>query len=248
MPKGYTNLESTILRKDNISMRKTILIMAAALSIALTACANGSMTDSGSQSPNSTGASNASNASMAGSSSGGVLGATAENSSQAQSDYTYKNEDGGIEITGSTVTAENVVIPGEINGKRVVSISGNAKTPLFPNAKKVTLPDTLEELDEYAFANCTALTEITIPASVEEIDDCAFMNCTALSSITFSKGLKDIGEGAFKGCTSLTKIDLPDTLLEIDYSAFDPNVEFTVTYRGSSYTPANINDLYRLLS
>ncbi len=220
-------------------MKKSVLITAIALSAALTACTNGALTDSGS----SRSAANTS-------SSEGVAGITAANPpSQVQSgsDYSYKKEDGGIEITGSSITAGNVVIPDEIEGKRVIAISGNPDTPMFPKAKTVTLPETLEEIDDYAFANCASLTKITVPASVEDIDDYAFMNCAALTSITFSNGLKSIGDGAFSGCISLTKINLPDTIRSLEPTAFDTNVDFTVTYKGSSYTPANINELYRIL-
>lgn len=168
---------------------------------------------------------------------------------QAQgSEFTYKRDDSGVEITGCSSTAENIVIPNTIDGMRVVAICGNRNAPLFPNAKTITLPNTLEEIDEYAFANCKQLREITIPASVEDIDDYAFMNCTALSSITFTNGrLEELGDGVFSGCTSLTRIQLPDTLHEIEYNTFDTRVNFTVTYRGVSYTPANINDLCRIL-
>lgn len=210
-------------------MKKSSYIVAAVLAFALTACMNNSQNGSGTVSDTG---------------SEGVAGITADNS---VSDYTYKNEDGGIEITGSTVTAENIVIPSEIDGKKVVKISGNKSTPLFPNAKTVTLPETLEKIGDYAFANCAALTEMTVPASVKEIDDNAFMNCILLSKITLQNGLKEIDEGAFSGCVSLTEIALPDTVRELGYNAFDEKVDFSVTYHGSTYTPANISDLYRQL-
>lgn len=246
-------------------MKKTIaLITAAVMSFALTACDNGSQTNSVASGPSAGTTSSAAQSSVntqssadvqssangGSETSGGVAGITSTNSldrSQSTGDFTYKTEDGGIEITGSTVTAEDVVIPSEIDGKRVVSIGGNPTVPMFPNAKTITLPATLEEIDDYAFANCSALTEITIPASVEDIDDHAFMNCAALSSVTFSEGLQDIGDGAFSGCTSLLQIDLPDSVQEIEPTSFDTSVKFTLTYRGTSYSEATIGDLYKIL-
>lgn len=129
----------------------------------------------------------------------------------------------------------------------VVGISGNARKTLFPNAREITLPETLREIDGYAFAGCSELKSITIPARVEDIGKYAFQNCKSLSSIKFSEGLEEIDKGAFSGCTSLTKIDLPDSMEELEQNAFDYNVAFTVTYKGKSYTPANIGDLYALL-
>lgn len=188
------------------------------------------------------------------------------------SEFKYKNDDGGIEITDSTNTDENVIIPSEIDGKTVVSISnanGTSKA-LFPNAKKITLPETLTEIDDYAFANCAALTEINIPSRVDDIGDCAFKcckslteivippsvedigdyafeGCTNLSAVTFSNGTKELGKGAFGGCTSLLNINLPDTLKELEQDTFDKNTAFTVTYKGISYTPDNISELYEKL-
>ncbi len=222
---GYNNIDTHSLKRKEMFMKKSSYITAAVLAFVLTACMDGSRNSSGTASE-------------------GVAGIASTNSA---SDYTYKNEDGGVEITGSTIKAENIVIPSEIDGKKVVKISGNKSAPLFPNAKTVTLPETLEEIGSYAFANCEALTEITVPASVKEIDDNAFMNCILLSKITLQNGLKEIDEGAFSGCVSLKKIALPDTVGELGYNAFDEKVDFSVTYHGSTYTPANISDLYRQL-
>lgn len=152
-----------------------------------------------------------------------------------------------MEILGGGDEGTTITVPSQINGMNVVSISGNARKTLFPNAREITLPETLREIDGYAFAGCSELKSIIIPARVEDIGKYAFQNCKSLSSIKFSEGLKEIGTGAFVGCTSLTKIDLPDSMRELSQNAFDYNVAFTVTYKGKSYTPANIGDLYALL-
>lgn len=185
--------------------------------------------------------------------------------------YTYMNKGSGVMIMGGENEREKIKIPAAINERTVVAVSGSAKKTLFPNAKTIILPDTLEDIYNYAFAGCTYLTEINIPngvkeigeyafldcvslqelrlpASVEEIEPNAFSGCTSLSKLTLSEGVRKIGEGAFGGCTSLKEISLPASVTSVSYGAFDTNVEFTVTYRDMTFNPYNINDLYTMLS
>lgn len=185
--------------------------------------------------------------------------------------YTYQSKGSGVMIMGGENECENIKIPSEINERTVVAISGSAKKTLFPNAKTIILPDTIEDIynyafagcsylsdinipsgvkgiGEYAFKDCVSLRELKIPASVEKIEANAFSGCQSLSALTLSEGLKKIGEGAFGGCASLTNIALPDSVTSITYGAFDTNVEFTVSYKGMTFNPYNINDLYTMLS
>ena len=49
-------------------------------------------------------------------------------------------------------------------------------------------------------------TSITIPNSVTEIGDCAFSDCSSLTSITIPNSVTSIGNWAFEDCSSLTSI------------------------------------------
>ncbi len=64
-------------------------------------------------------------------------------------------------------------------------------------------------IPRYAFYN-TGLTSVTIPASVQEINDYAFQNCTSLTTVDLNNVTSSIGQNAFKGCTSLQTIKLPE--------------------------------------
>lgn len=183
--------------------------------------------------------------------------------------YTYMSKGSGVMIMGGENEKENIEIPETIRERTVVAVSGSSKKTLFPRAKTIVLPDTLTDIHSYAFAGCTYLTEINIPGGVEEIGeyafkDCislqelevpgsvteiepnAFSGCQSLSNLTLNEGLKKIGEGAFSGCASLTSINLPDSVSSIAYGAFDTNVEFSLTYKGMTFNPYNVNDLYNL--
>ena len=106
--------------------------------------------------------------------------------------------DGTLKITGynKSTLPSDVVIPSEINGKRVTIIG------------------------YLAFCDCSDLTSITIPGSVTSIEQAAFMGCNNLTSVTIQNGVTNIGPQAFDGCNSLTSINIPESVTTIDFLAF----------------------------
>ena len=57
-----------------------------------------------------------------------------------------------------------------------------------------------------AFQDCKALTSVTIPDSVQIIEEYAFFGCTGLTSITIPNAVTTVGDSAFEGCTGLTAV------------------------------------------
>ena len=72
-----------------------------------------------------------------------------------------------------------------------------------------------------SYPRANTATHFTVPETVKEIEPYAFSNCANLESVTVSEGVKSIGESAFYGCTSLVDIELPDSLREIGIFAFE---------------------------
>jgi putative transposon-encoded protein len=82
------------------------------------------------------------------------------------------------------------------------------------------IPNSVTNIGDYAFNNCTKLPLITIPNSVIAIGDNAFSNCTNLISITLPSSVTTIENGAFAHCTSLTLVIFPSSVTTIGNGAF----------------------------
>ena len=82
-------------------------------------------------------------------------------------------------------------IPGEIDGKKVTSIaSGNFNLRgLF--IEEIVIPDTVERIEEFAFAYMVSLHEITIPDSVKYIGE-GFITATSIESVEIPEGIEEL--------------------------------------------------------
>ena len=85
------------------------------------------------------------------------------------------------------------------------------------DAKEIVIPTTaynrtITHIAAEAFAGLTNLEKITIPETIEEIGDYAFQNDTNLKEINFEtmKNVVSLGLGLFSNCTSLTSVVLPE--------------------------------------
>ena len=89
----------------------------------------------------------------------------------------------------------------------------------------VVIPPTLganypvTKIGKYAFYECE-MSSVTIPDSVKEIDDYAFQYCRSLAEVNFGSGLVAIGKSAFSYCDMLGGIELPEGVVTIGASAF----------------------------
>ena len=76
------------------------------------------------------------------------------------------------------------------------------------------------ELTKQWFIGDNTITEVIIPEGVETISAYAFANLTALKSVTFPSTLTTISYGAFYGCTKLTTINGIEHVKFINQNAF----------------------------
>ena len=85
--------------------------------------------------------------------------------------------------------------------------------------RKITITN-IETIPDYAFYNCSFLTEINIPSSVNNIGSYAFYNCSNLKNIKIPNSVTKINAGTFGGCESLTGVVLPQNVTSIGAYAF----------------------------
>ena len=84
----------------------------------------------------------------------------------------------------------------------------------------INIPNSVTDIQFYAFAGCTSLASISIPNSVKSIGGYAFAGCTSLASISIPNSVTIIDESAFSGCTSLASITIPNSVTSIGDNAF----------------------------
>ena len=169
---------------------------------------------------------------------------------EGESDYTYNAlDDGTIEITGYSGSAENIVIPAQIDGKSVTRIGNNAFEK--SSAKEIVIPDSVTDIEQYAFEGCTSLSDITLPDSLTSIGLSAFKSCTALTDIALPDSLIYIDGFAFANCTSLKTVTVPASVTFIGGWAFgyyfeDGNIDARVAFDDFTinYTKHTAGHLY----
>ncbi len=159
-------------------------------------------------------------------------------------------------INAGVVNIYNTTSDFEIVGGVLVRYNGESLDPVIPSnvikighdafrgtmIRSVVIPESVVEIAEKAFANCSYLKKVKIPSRVrkinhvfwdskgieevelpegmEEIGDYAFFGCKNLKIINIPKSVRKIGNESFSGCESLEEIILPQNVSEIEYNAF----------------------------
>ena len=88
------------------------------------------------------------------------------------------------------------------------------------NLSAVTFGSNLEYIGPNAFSGCTKIGSLEFPDELELIDSDAFNGCTNLSAVVFGAELEEIGSGAFRNCWSLKELEFPEALAEIGIDSF----------------------------
>lgn len=96
----------------------------------------------------------------------------------------YINEEDGVAITGYAIECDaNFEIPAEIDGKPVVAI-GKYAFDGRDELVRVTIPESVVKIENYAFKDCKNLKYVYMPSGeTAEFDHTAFYNCTNLEAV-----------------------------------------------------------------
>ena len=165
----------------------------------------------------------------------------------------YEKLKEGYEVSrGKAGASSRIVMPDTYDCEPIIKITDNAfGAPMSsdPTMKSVRFPSGLQEMGEFAFANCMYLDNVILPETATQIGAQAFrgcsslkniclpselkvlpmncfMNCDSLKNIALPEKLERIEKGAFSNCSGLKGIDLPETLTYIGACAFQ-NTTFT---------------------
>lgn len=159
--------------------------------------------------------------------------------------YTVNADGESVTVSGTSGKPKQLTIESSIsdgNGKSY-TVTKIGMGAFNSTLEEVTLPPTLDEIEDSAFFKCSSLTEITIPEGVTKIGTNAFYGCSQLTSITIPNTIKNmdtafpsnpklsqvtltngiyrISSSAFKDCTGLTEIKIPTSVYEICSDAFN---------------------------
>ncbi|MGI5172928.1 leucine-rich repeat domain-containing protein [Treponema sp. OMZ 840] len=133
-------------------------------------------------------------------------------------------------ISLSKLDIEGTVLKGFKEGENPVGI--------------LRVPAHITEIADYAFKECTGITEVHLPESLIKIGKYAFSNCTGMRKLTLSKNLTHIGEFVFWNCNNLEgRLEFPENLSLIDKGAFKDCDKLTALDFSKCTQPLTIGDL-----
>ncbi|MCR5103208.1 MAG: leucine-rich repeat domain-containing protein [Eubacterium sp.] len=140
--------------------------------------------------------------------------------------------------------AGNVSIPQHITKIAGWAFYGNGTSDddAPSQLSSVTIPDSVVEIGDYAFAECRNLNSVSIGTGLEKMGQLCFSRsgieeivlpkklteagagicyqCKSLKKVTVGTGLIELPYASFQSCTALESISLPETLIAINPQCF----------------------------
>lgn len=196
-----------------------------------------------------------------------VFGASKADNTKSYGDFRYEiKEDGTILFKGTVGKTESLIVPEEIEGRKVTEISGLAQDYKLM-LKSVVIPEGVTQVSKYVFEGLTNLEEITLPDSMtntffRNLDKTEFYrnqenwengvlyignhlvkarNQELKGSYTIKEGTVSIFDDAFAKCGFLTEVNFPNTLKRIGGWAFS---ECTVLEKAILPDSVEFMDMY----
>ncbi len=107
---------------------------------------------------------------------------------------------------------------GHVISNSVKSVSGLSDYQTL--ITDVVMVDSISEIGEQAFYECTGLTNVVMPKNLRGIGRGSFEKCKSLKTIDLADGLTTIGSLAFRDCISLTSVIIPKTVTAMGDNIF----------------------------
>ncbi len=142
----------------------------------------------------------------------------------AFSNYDYVPKTENDEISEEVPETTKMWYLGDNTIEEVIIPEGVEKIGRFAFAnltalRRVVLPSTLHTIDYGAFAGCTSLVSVEGIGNVKFINEMAFMNCNISGAITLTEGVA-LGEYAFANNKNLQKLTLTEKTKSVASYAF----------------------------
>ena len=120
----------------------------------------------------------------------------------------------GTEVVVNSDEIKSITIPGSIKDFDERAFAG------LPNLESVVISNGVTFIGNGMFSGCEKLTSVSLPSSLKKIGSNTFEYCPSLQSITIPNGVTHIGEWAFAECRALSSLNIPNSVIEIGDSAF----------------------------
>lgn len=134
--------------------------------------------------------------------------------------FEYANYEQGVQIVKYLGADSIVSIPASVNEQKVLAIGINA----FRNndhIKKLTIPEGIKNIDDFAFSGCRYLETVSLPNSLTRLGYESFRECYSLKEIVIPYNVATIGDYCFYKCHNLSNINILSSVpLEIAFAAF----------------------------
>lgn len=134
--------------------------------------------------------------------------------------YHFDDSSSTCSVVGIDSTASgSIYIPKYAKaGDKYYRITEIKNTAFADNVRivNVYIADGLTRIGRLAFYQCKNLRTVCCPSSIEMIDNGAFLNCSALTDVFIGKNLKEVGMLPFSGAVSLESINYEMEAYEFD--------------------------------
>ena len=176
-----------------------------------------------------------------------VTGDTMEVVDDAPLNTIFRLSDGSsVQLSGSTITSANTnsyksTLVGVEIGRRVTGIGYQAFSACT-QLTSVTISDSVESIDRYAFYGCTSLpvdenglryadtflieatdktkTSFEIKEKTKWIGIASFSGCSSMTGVSIPNSVKAIGNDVFAGCSNLVNITIPSSVTSMGSGVF----------------------------